>query len=213
MKKAVYSADWRGGKPVSRNGASQLFKYIRLESYEDTMDSLVVIPPSHSRVEVLRSNPALAEDYRLRYALGVETAGSASLLGKDFSDPFAYTLSVVRDGVRNDNAHVNLPETFNYLIGLRVESRRQIDGVLAITGTDAEGRHCLILWRNLGEIDHAALDAWFECNRERFASSLDVIYTNSDHTLNAKQRSGETWTAEPIEPVFRALMFEESDDE
>ena len=211
MKKAVYSADWRGGKPVSRNGASQLFKYIRLESYEDTMDSLVVIPPSHSRVEVLRSNPALAEDYRLRYALGVETAGSASLLGKDFSDPFAYTLSVVRDGVRNDNAHVDLPETFNYLIGLRVESRRQIDGVLAITGTDAEGRHCLILWRNLDEIDHAALDAWFTRNRELFASSLDVIYSNGDHTLNAMQRSGETWIAETIEPVFRELMFEESD--
>ena len=213
MKKAIHSSDWKSGKPVSRNGVSQLFKYIELESYEDTMDSLVVAPPSQSRVELLESNPALAEDYRLRYALGVETSGSASLLGKDFSDPFAYTLSVVRDGVRDDNAQVDLPETFSYLIGLRVESRRWLDGVLAITGTDAEGRHCLILWRNLHEIDHAALDAWFDRNRERFAFSLDVIYTNGDHTLNAMQRPGETWTAETIGPIFRKLMFEESDDE
>ena len=213
MKKVVYSANWKGGKPVSRNGVSQLFKYIRLESYEDTMDSLVVIPPSHSRVEVLRSNPALDEDYRLRYALGVETSGSASLLGKDFSDPFTYTLSVVRDGVRNDNARVDLAETFNYLIGLRMESRRQIDGVLAITGMDAEGRHCLILWRNLAEIDHAALDAWFDHHRERFGGPLDTIYTNGDHTLNAIRRPGDTWTAETIEPVLRELMFEESDDD
>ena len=212
MKKAIHSSDWKNGKPVSRNGVSQLFKYIELESYEDTMDSLVVAPPSQSRVELLESNPALAEDYRLRYALGVETSGSASLLGKDFSDPFAYTLSVVRDGVRDDNAQVDLPETFNYLLGLRVESRRQIDGVLAITGTDVEGRHCLILWRNLHKIDHAALDAWFDRNRERFNGPLDVIYTNGDHTLNTMQRPGETWTAETIEPVFRELMFEEDTD-
>ena len=139
LKKVVYSPDWKGGKPASRNGVSQLFKYVRLESYEDAMDSLVVVPPSQAQVEVLESNPALAEDYRLRYALGVETSGSASLLGKDFADPFAYTLSVVRDGVRDDNAQVDLPETFNYLIGLRVESRRRIDGVLAVTGMDAEG--------------------------------------------------------------------------
>ena len=211
MKKIVYSSDWKSGKPASREGVSQLFKYIRLESYEDTMDSLVVAPPSQAQVEVLESNPALAEDYRLRYALGVETAGSASLLGKDLSDPFAYTLTVVRDGVRNDNAQVDLPETFNYLIGLQVESRRRIDGVLAVMGMDAEGRRCLILWRNLADVDHAALDAWFDRNRERFAGPLDLIYTNGDHTLNAMRRPGEAWIAETIELVFRELMFEESD--
>ena len=212
MKKIVYSPDWKGGKPISRKGVSQLFKYIRLESYEDAMDSLVVVPPSQAQVDVLESNPTLAEDYRLRYALGVETSGSASLLGKDFADPFAYTLSVVRDGVRNDNAHVDLPETFNYLIGLRVGSRRRIDGVLTITGMDTEGRHCLILWRNLHEIDCAALDAWFDRNRKRFDGPLDVIYVNGDHTLNAMRRPRETWIAETIEPVFRERMFEGDPD-
>ena len=118
----------------------------------------------------------------------------------------------MRDGVRDDNAQTDLPETFNYLIGLRVESRRRIDGVLAITGMDAEGRHCLILWRNLHEIDRAALDAWFDRNRERFDGPLDVIYVNGDHTLNAMRRPGETWIAESIEPVFRELMFEGDPD-
>ena len=212
MKKIIYSSDWKGGKPISRKGVSQLFKYVRLESYEDAMDSLVVVPPSQAQVEVLESNPALAEDYRLRYALGVETSGSASLLGKDFSDPFAYTLSVVRDGVRNDNAHVDLPETFNYLLGLRVGSRRRIDGVLTITGMDAEGRRCLILWRNLHEIDCAVLDTWFTRNRDRLDGPLDAIYINGDHTLNAMRRPGETWIAETIEPVFRERMFEEDPD-
>ena len=46
MKKVIYSPDWKDGKPVSRNGVTQLFKYVRLESYEDTMDSLEMTPPS-----------------------------------------------------------------------------------------------------------------------------------------------------------------------
>ena len=116
----------------------------------------------------------------------------------------------MRDGVRDDNTHVDLPETFRYLLGLRMESRRRIDGVLVITGMDTEGRHCLILWRNLHEIDCAALDTWFTRNRERFDGPLDVIYVNGDHTLNAMRRPGETWTAHTIESILRDLMFEEN---
>ena len=207
MKKVVHSLDWKDGRPVSRDGVSQVFKYVRLESYEDTMDSQEAVPPSAEQQALLGANAELAEDYRLRYALGAETSGSGCLLGKEFTDPFAYVLSVVRDGARRD-VPVDLPETFNYLIGLRVESRRRIDGVLAITGTDAEGRNCLALWRNLVETDHAALDAWFDRNRYRFAEPLDRIYANGDHTLTAMRRSGETWTAKTIEPILRELMFE-----
>ena len=212
MKKVIYSPDWKDGKPVSDKGITQLFKYVRLESYEDTMDSLEVTPPSDAQQDLLAENPALAEDYRLRYALGEETAGSACLLGKVFVDPFAYTLSVVRDGVRRE-VQVDLPETFNYLLGLRVASHQRIDDVLAITGTDPDGRNCLILWRNLDETDHAALDAWFDRNRDQFTEPLDIIYANGDQTLNAMQQPGENWTAKTIEPIFRESMFGESDDE
>ncbi len=206
MKKVVYSPNWKDGKPVSRQGITQVFKYIRLESYEDTMDSLELAPQSDAQKDLLAGNAALAEDYRLRYMLGRETAGSASLLGKAFVDPFAYTLSVVRDGVRGE-VPVDLPETFNFLLGMRVASHRRIEGVLAIAGTDAEGRDCLILWRDLDKMDYAALDAWFDRHRGRFSESLDVIYVNSDHTLNAMRPPGAHWIAETIEPVLRSLMF------
>ena len=206
IKKVIYSSDWKGGKPISRKGISQFCKYVRLESYEDTLDSLEVTETSHAQAELLAENPTLAEDYRLRYSLGVETSRSTCLLGKDFKDPFLYTLSVVRDGARR-RVQVDLPETFNFLIGLRLESWRKIDGILAITGTDAEGQKCLILWRNLAETDHDALDTWFDLNREQFTASLDRIYVNGDHTLNAMQRPGETWTAATIEPALRRLMF------
>ena len=208
--KAAYSKAWKAGKPIDREGVSLLTKIIRLESYEDTLDSLEVTTPESAQQDLLAGNPALAEDYRLRYVLGVETAGSTCLLGKDFTDPFAYTLSVVRDGTRRE-VPVDLPETFNYLLGLRVESRRLVDGVLAITGTDPEGKHCLILWRNLDETDNTALETWFTNHRSEFAESLNVIYANGDHTLNALKQKHETWNAKTIEPVFRELMFEQID--
>ena len=206
IKKVVYSADWKEGQPVSRNGSTQCFKYIRLESYEDTLDGLELTLPSEKQRLLLAGNSALAEDYRLRYALGEETSESACLLGKHFTDPLAYTLSVVRDGVRRKTP-VDLPETFNFLIGLRVESRRRSAGVLAISGTDPQGRKCVILWRNLAETDNTALEAWFARNREQFPDPLDLVYVNGDHTLNALKQPNESWNAKTIEPVFRELMF------
>ena len=207
LKKVAYSPDWKAGKPVARDkGVSHLIRYVRLESYEDTLDGLVLTPPSGDLLA--GGTPALAEDYRLRYALGAETAASTCLMGGAFTNPFAYTLSIVRDGARRETS-ADLPETFNFLLGLRVESRRRLDGVLAIAGRDAEGRHCLILWRDLEATDNDSLEAWFADNRARLPDLLDLVYVNGDHTLNAIRQPGETWTAETIEPVFRELMFED----
>ena len=180
-------------------------KYVRLESYEDTLDGLVLTPPAGDLQAA--HDRELIEDYRLRYALDAETAGSPGLLGRDFSDPFACTLSVVRDGARRETP-ADLPETFNFLIGLRVESRRRLDDVLAIAGRNAQGQRCLILWRNLETIGNEALEAWFAEHRACLPDALDLVYVNGDHTLNAIRRPGETWTAETIEPLFRELMFE-----
>ena len=196
---------------------SMMDNRLRLSSTLAAFDGSHVVAIDENEQEVLGRLlstlfPELAEDYRLRYALGAETVGSPSLLGGNFSNPFAYTLSVVRNGARGDSVPVDLSETFNYLAGLRVRSRRRIDGVLAVTGETAEGRRCLVLWRDLGETDHAALDAWFERHRGRFGEPPDVVYVNGDHTLNALRRPGESWTAETLEPVFRALMFDEETD-
>ena len=205
IKKAIYSKEWKDGKPVYREGISQLFRYICIESYEDTLDSLII----NSRKDLVAAaeSEELVEDYQLRYALGEETTESASLVGKDFIDPFNYTLSVVRDGVRRD-VKVDLAETFNYLLGLKLTSRRQIDDVLTITGTNAKGEICLILWRNLEKMNASKLEKWFAKYRKAFDNGLNLIYVNGDHTLNALRKSREKWEAITTESVFRALMFE-----
>ena len=203
MKKVTYSKEWKEGRPQGREGISQLFKYVRLESYEDTLDSLTVKP----RKDLLEAgeNKQFIEDYLLRYVLGEETATSASLLGQDFIDPFNYTLSLVSDGVRRD-APVDLVETFNFLLGLRLATRRQIENVLTITGTNSKGENCLILWRNIKKMNASKLDKWFRKHRKTFANDLNLVYVNGDHTLNALGL-GDQWEAITTEPVFRKLMF------
>lgn len=96
-------------------------KYLRLESYEDTLNNLS-LDYNPQREKTLAANPALKEDYMLRYLLDVETRGSQSLLNIGaFADPTAYKLKVKKPGTDEYVTRaVDLIETFNYLIGLRV---------------------------------------------------------------------------------------------
>lgn len=122
MKKAVFSSSWKNGEPVAGAGArKKLMKYLRLESYEDTLNNLRM-EDNPMRRHAINADASLKEDYMLHYLLDVETQGSQSLLNIDqFVDPTAYTLKVKKPGTDEIcNRTVDLIETFNYLIGLRV---------------------------------------------------------------------------------------------
>jgi adenine-specific DNA-methyltransferase len=122
IAKVVYSEKWKEGKPMARHtGISHCFKYIRLESYEDTLNNLR-FDDNPIRDRAVNADPSLREDYMLHYLLDVETRGSQSLLNiEGFADPTAYTLQIKKPG--SDEyvvRRLDLVETFNYLIGLRV---------------------------------------------------------------------------------------------
>jgi adenine-specific DNA-methyltransferase len=120
ISKVVYSKDWKDGKPQNRyTGVSHCYKYLRLESYEDTLNNLV-LTSEPERDKALAVSPSLQEDYMLHYMLEVESRGS--LLNIDaFSDPTAYLLKVKKPGSDEyTDRTVDLIETFNYLIGLRL---------------------------------------------------------------------------------------------
>ena len=122
IEKVTYCDSWKSGHPSNRNeGIPQFFKYNRLETYEDTLNNLQ-FDDNETRSNAIKSNPSLKEDFMLHYLLDVDTKGSQSLLNIDaFNDPKSYTLKVKKPGsdeyfIKN----VDLIETFNYLIGLRV---------------------------------------------------------------------------------------------
>ena len=127
IAKAIYSDKWKDGKPVNRNtGVSHCFKYLRLESYEDTLNNLV-LEQNDAKKQLLLSSSAsgeggLREEYLLNYMLNVESRDSPSLLNVSaFTNPTEYQLKVKTAGSdENREVNVDLLETFNYLIGLTV---------------------------------------------------------------------------------------------
>jgi adenine-specific DNA-methyltransferase len=213
IKKVVYSKDWKDGKPVSREGSSHMFKVIRLESYEDTLNNLE-LKRTEAQQSLLEQHPDFREDYMLHYMLDVESRGSASLLNLDrFEDPFSYKLNIATGTVGETKPTVvDLAETFNYLIGLRVKTIRYIDGVCVVTGTNPQGERALILWRNTKETDNDKLDDWFQKQGYNTKDQeFDVIYVNGDNNLENLKRPDQTWKVRIIEEEFLQRMFDVRD--
>jgi len=213
IKKVVYSKDWKDGKPVSREGVSHMFKVLRLESYEDTLNNLE-LKRTEAQQRLLGEHPAFREDYMLRYMLDVESRGSASLLNLDrFEDPFSYKLDIATGTAGETKPTVvDLVETFNYLIGLRVKTIDHIGGVRVVTGTNPQGERVLILWRNTKELDNDKLDDWFKKQGYNTRDQeYDVIYVNGDNNLENLRRADQTWKVRLIEEEFQRQMFDVRD--
>ena len=213
VKKAIYSAAWEDGKPVGEPTAatSGVYKYLRLESYEDALDNLAPARTAEQQRASWTTDPAFREDYTLHYLLDVETRGSQSLLNvAGFRKPDAYTLRVDRDGEPR-TVTVDLPETFNWLLGLTVTRVEVADGVRAVEGTDPAGGRVLVLWRDVDETDDAALGRWFAdrgYHDRAEAQGYAAIYVNGDCRLQNLRRPGQTWAVRLTEEHFHRLMFD-----
>lgn len=211
IQKVVYSKDWKSGKPISREGSSHMFKYIRLESYEDALDNLELRRPAQVQA-LLDESPSAREDYMLHYMLDIETRDSASLLDvRRFDDPFSYQLRITEGGESRPVA-VDLVETFNWLLGLSVEKVRVVDGFHTVEGTDSQGKRVIVIWRLLAEqgSDDEALRRFFaeQAYGARGEATLDRVYVNGDCTLATLREEGEHWEVLQTEEEFKRLMFE-----
>jgi len=212
LKKVIYSPEWRSGKPESRdNGTSCCFKYVRLESYDDALNSLEV-KRSDQQASLLEEDDDLREQYILSYMLDVESRGSQSLLNvESFRNPDEYKLRVERDG-ETQLVNVDLVETFNWLLGLTVKHIDVIRGLRVVEGTNPEGERAIVLWRNLDETDNNALDEWFKKQKYNTKDQeYDLIYVNGDNNLENLRRGDQTWKVRLIEEEFGRLMFDVQD--
>ena len=208
IEKVIYSPDWRDGKPVSRQGISQCFKYMRLEQYEDTLNNLELKQQQMSAQ--FEDGSSFKESYMLSYMLDVETRDSLLNL-KMFENPFAMTLKTTKDNELVETP-VDMVETFNYLIGLNVETEDWYKGenICVVQGyTHRDNLHTLVIWRNCKEIDNEALNQFFERMDFRTRDSeFDLIYVNGDNTLPNLRRDEDNWKVVLIEEEFTKRMFE-----
>ena len=212
--KAIYSKDWRDGKPISREGSSYLIKYMTLESYEDALNNLQLRERPVAQQRLIDRSSAVREDYLLSYCLDFETSGSSSLLNlEQFQTPLDYQL-VVTQGGESRSVAVDLPETFNYLLGLRVKRVRTHGGFYTVEGTTLDNKRVLIIWRSLKDpaTDNEALECFFTAQgyADRPAGdAIERIYVNGDCTLLNLRPESVSWKLLLIEEEFGRLMFTE----
>ena len=206
VEKVIHSQDWRDGKPVSRNGVSQCFKYIRLEQYEDTLNNIEI------KKQQLEFQPKeFQESYMLSYLLDTETRDSLLNL-KWFENPFEMTLKTTKDNELVPTK-VDMVETFNYLIGLNVETEDwyQDDNICVVQGkTHREGLKTLVIWRNCKVVNNDQLCMFFDKMDFRTRDTeFDLIYVNGDNTLPNLKRDEDHWKVVLTEEEFAKRMFEE----
>ncbi|WP_420637277.1 site-specific DNA-methyltransferase [Candidatus Palauibacter sp.] len=205
LKKVAFSPEWTNGTAKREATAEEsergprIIKYFRLESYEDALNNIEFEEGEESLFEL--------EDYLLRYMLEWETKGSATLLNvAALERPFDYKL---RLGGHGDGAEeiVDLAETFNYLLGLAVRTRRtyEDDGrrYLVYAGETRDGRSAVVIWRDT--------EGWTAEDRERdrdfvakheMTAGADEIWMNGDSMVE---------DARPLENLFKQRMFASTD--
>ena len=206
IKKVTFAPEWKDGLPKRESTPEEaqrsprLVKYIRLESYEDALNSIGFDNTS----EQLNLEEQI-EDYLLKYMLQWETKDSETLLNvENLSRPFTYSLKVRVDGETQQRT-ADIPETFNYLLGLNVRSRRVYDDesrrYLVYRGETREspGQDMVVIWRETEGWEEAD----FERDREfvaeqKMTDGADSIYVNSSSCIIG---------AKSVDPLFKERMF------
>jgi adenine-specific DNA-methyltransferase len=210
VKKVAYSTSWSDGNPQTRNtGISLAFKIVRLESYEDTLNNLHLTRTAQQETALANATETQRDAYLLGYFLDVESEGSASLLDVgQFRDPFGYKLHIATSSAgETKETTVDLVETFNWLLGLKVKHIDTAKGFLTVTGDKRAGGRCLILWRTLSadpKADNESLEKFLTKLAVNPADTeFEFIYVNGPHTLSDPHNKVHL-----IEETFQRLMFD-----
>lgn len=205
VQKAIYSEDWKDGKPISRKGISHCFKYIRLEQYEDTLNNLVV-----KNNTWMEQEGEFFDGYMLGYLLDTETKDSLFSL-QWFTNPWNIKLKITRNNETKEE-RIDLIETFNFLIGLNVQRMAYPKtDICVVEGYNRKNEHILVIWRDCTKVSNTDLNDFFKkmdySTRDR---EFDRIYVNGDNNLENLKTDADTWKVTLIEQEFSKKMFEEA---
>ena len=219
VQKVIFAKDWKDGKPQADNGVfggvSQIVKVLKLESYEDTLNNLELRKPIQDLADMGLSE-TVQNDYLLHYMLDVESRDSL-LNTQHFIKPFDYQLNIATTSAGAYEAKtIDLVETFNYLIGLRVSeiNDKRENGLVTVQGTNTSGEKTLVIWRDCEKYDYDRLNDYL--NRHKInpqESEFDVVYINGDHNVATAWEDSDgglkTLKVRSIESEFLARMFGE----
>ncbi len=194
--KVIFSRNWKQGKPLDNNGCKkQIIKYQTIEQYEDSLNNIEFTTLDGAIQKTLDTLP----DYILSYFLRNETRESPIRLSNErFKTPFSYYIKVLNGGKEKEEV-VDVVETFNYLIGIKVETIWTLfddQRKYQIVKGRLENRRVLIIWRDLTGID-LKRDKEFIENSIIKNESFEIILVNGESYIR---------NSRPIEPEFKRLM-------
>ena len=217
VQKVIFAKEWKDGKPQADNGAfggvSQIVKVLKLESYEDTLNNLELRKPAQDLADMGLSE-TVQNDYLLHYMLDVESRDSL-LNTQHFTKPFDYQLNIATTSAGAYEAKtIDLVETFNYLIGLRVSeiNDKRENGLVMVQGTNTSGEKTLVIWRDCEKYDYDKLNHYLDSRDiNPQDSEFDVVYINGDHNVPTvftdSDDSVKTLKVRSIEAEFLSRMF------
>ena len=196
IKKAVYAEKWKDAKPISREGRlSHTIKYQRIESYEDALNNIEFNETENEGV-------LLTDEHRLRYMLDNGTKESPTLLHiSELQTPFSYQLKIVKD-MQTQTQKVDLPETFNYLLGLSVQKRQCLhDGdrrYLVYRGTVGQ-KQVVIIWRETAGWGQEDWERDYQfIQKQEWTKDATEVYVNTNSIVPSSKS---------LDPLFKRLMF------
>ena len=194
--KAIYAEQWRKGKPVSRESRlSHIIKYQRIESYEDALNNIEFAETDDAQLSF--------DEHRLSYMFDRETRESPTFLNvKALQSPFSYQLNIV-NGLTVKTQEVDLPESFNYLLGISVRTRQCLkDGdrrYLIYRGT-VSGRDVIIIWRETSGWLPSDYERDYRFIQERaLTTGVGEVYVNTHSIIPG---------AKVLDALFKRLMFQ-----
>ncbi|WP_311418237.1 site-specific DNA-methyltransferase [Haemophilus parahaemolyticus] len=217
VQKVIFAKEWKDGKPQADNGVfggvSQIVKVLKLESYEDTLNNLELRKPIQDLADMGLSE-TVQNDYLLYYMLDVESRDSL-LNTQHFTKPFDYQLNIASTSAGAYEAKtIDLVETFNYLIGLRVSeiNDKRENGLVTVQGTNTSGEKTLVIWRDCEKYDYDKLNRYLDSRDiNPQDSEFDVVYINGDHNVltvfTDSDDSVKTLKVRSIEAEFLSRMF------
>jgi len=156
----------------------------------------------------LEANSNFKEGYMLNYMLDVEAQDC--LLNLDwFVNPFNCYLNITKNNEMQPTK-VDMVETFNYLIGLVIESYAvPKEGYVVVTGKNLSGESILVIWRDCSKYNSSELNKFLEKSKYNpLDNEFDRIYVNGDNNVENLKTGDERWKVVLIEEEFKKRMFE-----
>ena len=204
IKKIIYAPEWYEGKPCHKAAPDtenfkrgpRLVKYQRIESYEDALGNI------QFKTDGLELN-----NFTPRYELELTSRDCPTrLIDTGLEKPFTYSLELVmgstEDGQPTRAETADLPETFAWLTGFRVKTRRVLmDGdrrYLVQHGT-LKDRATTVIWRDIA--DWQEKDYGRDCEfieQNKLTEGAERVLLNGSTTLQH---------AESLNPLFGNAMF------